>query len=96
MFVSGSKAEIPYISELSSGIEEDYQLWCEACKTYIKKIIKGLWNKEFHDTIKYDGIWIDMNEPSSFVSGSTDGCYNNTYNYPPYLPDIGRCQIIWG
>lgn len=27
-----------------------------------------------------------MNEPSSFVPGSIDGCRKNKWNYPPYVP----------
>ncbi|XP_037382547.1 sucrase-isomaltase, intestinal [Talpa occidentalis] len=44
--------------------------------------------KLFHDTVKYDGLWIDMNEVSSFVQGSTKGCNDNLLNYPPFTPDI--------
>ncbi|KAG8511483.1 Sucrase-isomaltase, intestinal, partial [Galemys pyrenaicus] len=44
--------------------------------------------KIFHDTVKYDGLWIDMNEVSSFVQGSTKGCNDNQLNYPPFTPDI--------
>ena len=29
-----------------------------------------------------------MNEPSSFVKGSTIGCTDNKYDNPPYLPAI--------
>ena len=29
-----------------------------------------------------------MNEPSSFVDGSTDGCPENSYENPPYMPGI--------
>ncbi|XP_063430632.1 sucrase-isomaltase, intestinal-like [Mytilus trossulus] len=46
--------------------------------------------KYFNDTegVKVDGLWIDMNEPASFVQGSINGCNNNTLNYPPYVPHI--------
>ncbi|KAM8771117.1 sucrase-isomaltase, intestinal isoform 2-T2 [Rhynchonycteris naso] len=42
----------------------------------------------FHQEVEYDGLWIDMNEVSSFVQGSTKGCHNNKLNYPPFTPDI--------
>ena len=41
---------------------------------------------QFHDNIKFDGLWIDMNEPSNFVAGSINGCPNNTLNNPPFVP----------
>jgi hypothetical protein len=40
----------------------------------------------FHSVIGFDGIWIDMNEPSNFVDGSTSGCSNNSLDYPPFTP----------
>ncbi|XP_047731217.1 sucrase-isomaltase, intestinal [Prionailurus viverrinus] len=42
----------------------------------------------FHQEVKYDGLWIDMNEVSSFVQGSKKGCNDNKLNYPPFTPDI--------
>nr|XP_001504613.1 sucrase-isomaltase, intestinal [Equus caballus] len=42
----------------------------------------------FHQEVPYDGIWIDMNEVSSFVQGSLKGCDVNKLNYPPFTPDI--------
>ena len=43
--------------------------------------------KSFHDIIPFDGIWIDMNEPSNFVEGSITGCNkSDRFNYPPYTP----------
>ncbi|XP_025725600.2 LOW QUALITY PROTEIN: sucrase-isomaltase, intestinal [Callorhinus ursinus] len=42
----------------------------------------------FYQEVKYDGLWIDMNEVSSFIQGSKKGCKNNKLNYPPFTPDI--------
>lgn len=42
----------------------------------------------FHQEVPYDGLWIDMNEVSNFVHGSTKGCAKNKLNYPPFTPDI--------
>ena len=44
--------------------------------------------KSYHDEVAFDGVWIDMNEPSNMVDGSTSGCPNNTLEYPPYTPKI--------
>ncbi|NWV09200.1 SUIS protein, partial [Ptilonorhynchus violaceus] len=43
---------------------------------------------EFKDVLDYDGIWIDMNEPSNFMRGQTPGCADNEINNPPYIPSI--------
>uniref|UniRef100_A0A803W8P3 Alpha glucosidase n=1 Tax=Ficedula albicollis TaxID=59894 RepID=A0A803W8P3_FICAL len=50
--------------------------------------------KEFHDRVPFDGMWLDMNEPSNFVEGSQDGCPNNNLEHPPYVPGVfgGRLQ----
>ncbi|XP_064256732.1 LOW QUALITY PROTEIN: maltase-glucoamylase-like [Passer domesticus] len=40
-------------------------------------------------SIRFDGIWIDMNEPSSFVHGAVGGCRERGLNFPPYLPQLG-------
>ncbi|XP_005039276.1 PREDICTED: sucrase-isomaltase, intestinal-like [Ficedula albicollis] len=43
---------------------------------------------ELKDVLDYDGIWIDMNEPSNFMRGQMPGCADNEINYPPYTPSI--------
>ncbi|BFZ03803.1 hypothetical protein BsWGS_06842 [Bradybaena similaris] len=51
--------------------------------------------KSFHDQLPFDGLWIDMNEPSNFVDGSAFGCTNNELNKPPFVPptiDGGQLQ----
>lgn len=42
--------------------------------------------KEFYQQVKFDGIWIDMNEPSNVYNGNPDGCEADPLNSPPYLP----------
>ncbi|XP_054834159.1 lysosomal alpha-glucosidase [Eublepharis macularius] len=44
--------------------------------------------KDFHDQVPFDGMWIDMNEPSNFVEGSLEGCPNNKLENPPYVPGV--------
>ncbi|GFS15039.1 lysosomal alpha-glucosidase [Elysia marginata] len=43
--------------------------------------------REFHKKIPFDGLWIDMNEPSNFVTGSVKGCSKKSkLDNPPYVP----------
>uniref|UniRef100_A0A8C5WMN8 Lysosomal alpha-glucosidase n=1 Tax=Leptobrachium leishanense TaxID=445787 RepID=A0A8C5WMN8_9ANUR len=44
--------------------------------------------KGFHDQVPFDGMWIDMNEPSNFVYGSVNGCPQNDLENPPYVPGV--------
>ncbi|XP_004639568.1 lysosomal alpha-glucosidase isoform X2 [Octodon degus] len=43
---------------------------------------------EFHAQVPFDGMWIDMNEPSNFVRGSEHGCPDNELENPPYVPGV--------
>ncbi|CAF2048966.1 unnamed protein product [Rotaria magnacalcarata] len=42
----------------------------------------------FHETIPFDGMWIDMNEPSSFIDGSINGCTTYYLDNPPFVPHV--------
>ncbi|XP_034046312.1 lysosomal alpha-glucosidase [Thalassophryne amazonica] len=44
--------------------------------------------RTFHSKVPVDGLWIDMNEPASFVQGSVDGCPDNDFENPPYTPPV--------
>ncbi|KAK7112214.1 lysosomal alpha-glucosidase-like [Littorina saxatilis] len=40
----------------------------------------------FHGVLPFDGLWIDMNEPSNFINGSVNGCTNSSLDHPPFVP----------
>nr|KAF6319832.1 putative maltase-glucoamylase 2 (putative) [Myotis myotis] len=52
--------------------------------TWWKEEIKKLYTSP--KSLKFDGLWIDKNEPSNFVDGSVSGCRDEILNKPPYMP----------
>ncbi|XP_055338532.1 lysosomal alpha-glucosidase-like [Paramacrobiotus metropolitanus] len=67
-----------------TGAKEAYpDFTCANASAYFTKQIS-----EFHAKLPFDGLWIDMNEPSSFVNGSVYGCPNSSLEYPPYVPSL--------
>ncbi|CAH1245724.1 MGAM [Branchiostoma lanceolatum] len=83
VFVKAADGETNLIGEVWPGttLFPDYtnpsttEWWSEYCQ-------------RFHNVIPYDGLWIDMNEPKSFMNGSNNGCESNRWNYPPFKPAI--------
>ncbi|KAI9514722.1 hypothetical protein NQZ68_030911 [Dissostichus eleginoides] len=52
--------------------------------------------RDFHSKVPVDGLWIDMNEPSSFVQGSVEGCPDSDLENPPYTPRVVGGQLNSG
>lgn len=44
---------------------------------------------KFREIVEFDGLWIDMNEPSNELDGSTKGCpANSPLDHPPYKTHV--------
>uniref|UniRef100_A0A4W5R3K0 Lysosomal alpha-glucosidase n=1 Tax=Hucho hucho TaxID=62062 RepID=A0A4W5R3K0_9TELE len=52
--------------------------------------------REFHSRVPLDGLWIDMNEPDSFVQGSVEWCPDSNLDSPPYVPRVVGGQLNSG
>ncbi|KAM4716626.1 lysosomal alpha-glucosidase [Anableps anableps] len=52
--------------------------------------------RDFLSKVPVDGLWIDMNEPSSFVQGSVEGCPDSELEKPPYTPRVVGGQLNSG
>ncbi|CAL7936245.1 unnamed protein product [Xylocopa violacea] len=52
-------------------------------QNYYLRMMSNMYN-----IFKYDGAWIDMNEPSNFYNGRKNGCSRNELDYPKYIPNI--------
>uniref|UniRef100_A0A8B9C2N0 alpha-glucosidase n=1 Tax=Anser brachyrhynchus TaxID=132585 RepID=A0A8B9C2N0_9AVES len=46
-------------------------------------------------SVKFDGLWIDMNEPAAFYNGAIGGCRDDLLNKPPYIPRKSDESIKW-
>nr|XP_057936355.1 sucrase-isomaltase, intestinal [Doryrhamphus excisus] len=60
---------------------------------FFREVTASWWEQEIMDfyqkTMKFDGIWIDMNEPASFVHGTVGECLGNgLLENPPYMPSL--------
>lgn len=49
---------------------------------------------KFHKILPFDGLWIDMNEPSNFVDASSSNCPKNNWNFPPYTPGVYGSSLL--
>ncbi|XP_019619834.1 PREDICTED: sucrase-isomaltase, intestinal-like [Branchiostoma belcheri] len=91
VFVNTSDGKTPIVGQVwpSDSVFPDFtnpsgvQWWADNCR-------------DLHNNISFDGLWIDMNEPSNFLNGSLSGCATNTRNHPPYLPDIKGSLLYEG
>ncbi|NXR53911.1 MGA protein, partial [Hippolais icterina] len=54
-----------------------------------REILEVYNNPNSSKSLKFDGLWTDMNEPAAFMNGAMGGCRNDLLNNPPYMPHLG-------
>lgn len=49
---------------------------------------------QFRNLVEFDGLWIDMNEPSNQFDGTKQGCpASSTLDNPPYVPHVSGGRL---
>lgn len=49
--------------------------------------------EDMHKSFEFDGIWLDMNEPSNFIDGQYGDCPPSSLETPPYLPGVNGGKL---
>ncbi|MBZ3887981.1 Sucrase-isomaltase, intestinal [Sciurus carolinensis] len=75
-----------YVIILDPAISIDKRADGSAYETYERGTAQKVWVNQSDGITPIIGE--DMNEVSSFVQGSTEGCSESSLNYPPFTPDI--------
>ncbi|CAN0283402.1 unnamed protein product [Lampetra planeri] len=83
LFINNTDGTAPLIGKVWPGETAFPDFTNRATRQWWSENLKSL-----HDLVPFDGLWIDMNEPSNFVDGSVDGCPNNELENPPYTPAV--------
>lgn len=83
VFVRNS-SNMPFVGKVWNPVATSWPDFTHPKATYY-------WSRQilrYHSSVPIDGAWIDMNEPSNFLSGSTNGCEENNLEHPPFLPAV--------
>ncbi|XP_011850885.1 PREDICTED: maltase-glucoamylase, intestinal, partial [Mandrillus leucophaeus] len=81
-------AQIPYLYRAYVAFPDFFR---NSTAKWWKREIEELYNNPQNPerSLKFDGLWIDMNEPTSFVNGAVSpGCRDASLNRPPYMPHL--------
>eukprot|EP00094_Tigriopus_californicus_P002589 TCALIF_02501-PA protein Name:"Similar to Gaa Lysosomal alpha-glucosidase (Rattus norvegicus)" AED:0.10 eAED:0.10 QI:0/0.75/0.55/0.88/0.75/0.77/9/17/845 len=90
-FEEGSTLDV-WVKEAQTGLPIQGMVWPDSPVYYpdftspITRDWWVKWIKAWRQEVPWDGLWIDMNEPANFEQGSLNGCEENMWNNPPYVP----------
>nr|XP_025710613.1 putative maltase-glucoamylase-like protein FLJ16351 [Callorhinus ursinus] len=89
-YMNGRKKRVWILRDNGFAVGQGYPGWT-VFPDYSNPTCTQWWTEqfsEFHKTLEFDGVWIEMDEVSSFLQGSDSGCEWNTFNFPPFTPRI--------
>nr|XP_045721146.1 putative maltase-glucoamylase-like protein FLJ16351 [Mirounga angustirostris] len=89
-YMNGRKKRVWILGDNGFVVGQGYPGWT-VFPDYSNPTCTQWWTEqfsEFHKTLEFDGVWIEMDEVSSFLQGSDRGCEGNTFNFPPFTPRI--------
>lgn len=75
------------------------QVWpgLTAFPDFTYSVTQAYWEQmlsQFRNLVEYDGLWIDMNEPSNQLDGSPNGCpADSPLDHPPYATHVSGTNL---
>ncbi|XP_064598977.1 sucrase-isomaltase, intestinal-like [Liolophura sinensis] len=85
VYIKQAGTDQPLVGKVWPGLTVFPDFTNEKTADWWRKWIQYFYYKE---NVKFDGLWIDMNEPASFIDGSKEGCDINKWNNPPFIPGL--------
>ncbi|XP_012261340.2 lysosomal alpha-glucosidase-like [Athalia rosae] len=84
IFIKDAATDKPFIAKVWNSVSTAWPDFTNPKTTdYYHRMLQNTYNM-----FKFDGIWIDMNEPSNFYDGLLNGCVKNNLNNPQYVPNV--------
>ncbi|OWK06403.1 hypothetical protein Celaphus_00012327, partial [Cervus elaphus hippelaphus] len=87
-YVNGSRKRVWIMGDKGFAVGQAYPGWT-VFPDFTNSDGTKWWKEqfsEFYKTLEFDGVWIEMDEVSSFLQGSDQQCEVNNFNFPPFKP----------
>ncbi|XP_051168285.1 maltase-glucoamylase-like isoform X2 [Leptopilina boulardi] len=89
IFIKENGTNLPFYGKVWNPITT---VWPDFTNPKTKEYYKEMMQRA-HKNFQFDGAWIDMNEPSSFINGHFDGCPQNDLDNPQFVPHVAGRQL---
>nr|XP_025147479.1 putative maltase-glucoamylase-like protein FLJ16351 isoform X2 [Bubalus bubalis] len=89
-YVNGSRKRVWILGDKGFVVGQAYPGWT-VFPDFTNPDCTEWWKEqfsEFYKTLEFDGVWIEMDEVSSFLQSSDQDCEVNNFNFPPFKPRV--------